>query len=149
MLASRGVILNNYAIQFDRTDYELRKRIYEINREKNESQFQLMKVRKAETLTTYSVSDLNSLKKKDSFMKWKVDEMMSVTKAECTRLEQFLTQVKYDLKCAETKCSDRFFRPSVDATSDPPFFGLNHEVDSLNNSLDALESHLDILRQEP
>lgn len=44
MSSTRGVSLNEYTIQFDKTDYEMRKRIYEINREKNESQYQCMKV---------------------------------------------------------------------------------------------------------
>lgn len=44
MSANRGVTLNDYSIQFDKTDYAFRKRIYEINKEKNEVQYQLKRV---------------------------------------------------------------------------------------------------------
>lgn len=44
MSANRGVTLNDYSIQFEKTDYAFRKRIYEINKEKNEVQYQLKRV---------------------------------------------------------------------------------------------------------
>ncbi|KAK6630799.1 hypothetical protein RUM44_002968 [Polyplax serrata] len=118
MLATRGVILNEYAIQFDKTDYEMRRRVYEINREKNESQYQLLRV----------------------------GELMNVTKAEYLRLDEFLTEVKNDLRCVETRCSDRYFRPSVDATMDPPFLGLNKEATQLQSNVEAIDNHLDVLK---
>ncbi|EEB17523.1 Tektin-B1, putative [Pediculus humanus corporis] len=118
MSSTRGVSLNEYTIQFDKTDYEMRKRIYEINREKNESQYQCMKV----------------------------EDLIKVTSAEIVRLEKFLIDVKNDLKCAETRCSDRYFRPSLEATADPPFHGLNKEVVNLKKNIETIESHLDALK---
>lgn len=44
MLKARGNALTKYKIQFETTDYEFRKRIYQINREKNECQYQIKRV---------------------------------------------------------------------------------------------------------
>lgn len=41
MVAVRGKAYNEYHEQIEKTDYLYRKRIYEINREKNEVQYQL------------------------------------------------------------------------------------------------------------
>lgn len=69
-----------------------------------------------------------------------------MTSAEIVRLEKFLIDVKNDLKCAETRCSDRYFRPSLEATADPPFHGLNKEVVNLKKNIETIESHLDALK---
>lgn len=72
--------------------------------------------------------------------------MQAATKAETDRLSQFLVEVKHDLRCAHTRCSDRFFRPSVEATMDSPFFGLNKEVTELEANVESIEGYLDMLR---
>ncbi|KAL0270961.1 UNVERIFIED_CONTAM: hypothetical protein PYX00_008220 [Menopon gallinae] len=44
MLRARANTITRYTVQFDVTDYEFRKRIYQINREKNECQYQIKRV---------------------------------------------------------------------------------------------------------
>lgn len=147
MLATRGVILNEYAIQFDKTDYEMRRRVYEINREKNESQYQLLRVcEKRNSSSICRIQNNTGVLLNIFLLCLKVGELMNVTKAEYLRLDEFLTEVKNDLRCVETRCSDRYFRPSVDATMDPPFLGLNKEATQLQSNVEAIDNHLDVLK---
>lgn len=71
---------------------------------------------------------------------------MTATQGEQYRLELFLKDVEDDLKCAETRCSFRFFRPSVDATMDPPFIGINQEVENLRRKVEEIKNHIDALK---
>lgn len=71
---------------------------------------------------------------------------MSQTEAEMERMENFLKVVQNDLKCAESRCAYRFFRPAVDATMDAPYLGINEEVVHLREKEQEVQKQLTGLR---
>lgn len=71
---------------------------------------------------------------------------MAKVTGEWTRLEKLLNQTINDLKCVETKAAERYFRPAVDATIDPPFTGINKEAAALREKIEALKKQEKELR---
>ncbi|PSN41225.1 Tektin-2 [Blattella germanica] len=134
LFCTREKVHNDLRAQYDATDYGLRRRIYETQREKNELKWQ---------------------------RKMMVDEMEKMLK-EVESLEKALLEKTNSVKLAETRLENRMFRTGPELVQDEAQYGLADEVlqlrqtrkdlikkiEDAKTSYNALEAHLIRLDQD-
>ena len=109
---------NDLKVQIDATNFEYRKRMYEMKRAKEELEYQIRKT----------------------------EEEMNEQENVIHELERALNAKINPLKLAETRLENRKMRPHMDLCADVPMEGLHMEVQAIQESMQLLSDKLDHAR---
>ena len=109
---------NVLKVQIDATNFEYRKRMYEMKRAKEELEYQIRKT----------------------------EEEMNEQENVIHELERALNAKINPLKLAETRLENRKMRPHMDLCADVPMEGLHMEVQAIQESMQLLSDKLDHAR---
>ena len=129
---------NDLKVQTGATNFEFRKRMYEMKRAKEELEYQMRKV-------WFSWDNLN-LWLPSMSMTLQTDEEMQDQENNIRDLERALHAKINPLKLAETRLENRKSRPHYDLCADVPMEGLIAEVEAIRESMQMLEDKLDNAR---
>jgi len=110
---------NDLKVQTDATNFEFRKRMYEMKRAKEELEYQIRKT----------------------------EEEMDEQERVIQELERALNAKINPLKLAETRLENRKMRPHMDLCADVPMEGLHMEVQAIQESMQLLSDKLDHARE--
>lgn len=138
LFVSREKARNILYAQQQRTEYILRKRIFETQRARNELEWQLLKVYKILNIFIRIVLLVYYYLFVYIFFFAQIKEELENCQCEILNLEQALREKADAQKLAETRLENRAQRSGMELCCDEPYHGLCEEVNQLRNTRQML-----------